>query len=97
MSIREDLYRLVAQLPEEDLADARQLLEELQKQDETAEALARERDPASEEWQRTAIREGLAYAERPDAEWVSHQDMAAWLRSWGTDHELPPPPARRRA
>ena len=23
--------------------------------------------------------------------YVSHEDMKAWLLSWGTDHELPPP------
>ena len=22
---------------------------------------------------------------------VSHEVVAAWLKSWGTDHELPPP------
>jgi predicted transcriptional regulator len=23
--------------------------------------------------------------------YIRHQDMKAWLLSWGTDHELPPP------
>lgn len=23
--------------------------------------------------------------------YITHQDMKAWLLSWGTDHELPPP------
>ncbi len=23
---------------------------------------------------------------------IEHADMVAWLQSWGTDHELPPPP-----
>ena len=23
--------------------------------------------------------------------YVKHQDMKAWLLSWGTDHEIPPP------
>jgi len=23
--------------------------------------------------------------------YIKHQDMKAWLLSWGTDHELPPP------
>jgi hypothetical protein len=23
--------------------------------------------------------------------YVRHEDMKAWLLSWGTDHELPPP------
>ncbi len=25
------------------------------------------------------------------AHYVRHEDMKAWLLSWGTDHELPPP------
>jgi predicted transcriptional regulator len=27
---------------------------------------------------------------------VSHADMVAWLKSWGTPDELPPPPLARR-
>jgi len=23
--------------------------------------------------------------------YIKHEDMKAWLLSWGTDHELPPP------
>jgi hypothetical protein len=23
--------------------------------------------------------------------YIKHQDMKAWLLSWGTEHELPPP------
>jgi len=23
--------------------------------------------------------------------YIAHKDMKAWLLSWGTDHELPPP------
>ena len=23
--------------------------------------------------------------------YVKHEDMRAWLHSWGTEHELPPP------
>jgi predicted transcriptional regulator len=37
-------------------------------------------------------------AEVREADWqvksghyIKHQDMKAWLLSWGTDHELPPP------
>src|SRR6266852_2137643 len=28
--------------------------------------------------------------------YVRHQDMKAWLLSWGTDHEVPPPRCARR-
>ena len=24
-------------------------------------------------------------------EWISHEKMCAWLESWGTENELPPP------
>jgi predicted transcriptional regulator len=96
MTIRDDVHHLIDELPETDLADARALLEELRVQERAAEALAEVRDQAIEEWQRDAVREGIAYAARDDAEWVAHEDMTAWLRSWGTDHELPPPPAHRR-
>ena len=27
---------------------------------------------------------------------VAHADMVAWLKSWGTPDELPPPPLARR-
>ncbi len=26
-----------------------------------------------------------------DGHYIRHEDMKAWLLSWGTDHELPPP------
>ena len=29
-------------------------------------------------------------------DYVSEQDMAAWLGSWGTENELPPPRLRKR-
>lgn len=42
-----------------------------------------------EEWKLAEIREGLAEADA--GETVPHEKVADWLRSWGTDHELPPP------
>jgi predicted transcriptional regulator len=41
------------------------------------------------EWKIQAVKEGIASAER--GEWVSDEAVDAWLASWGTDHELPPP------
>jgi predicted transcriptional regulator len=96
MTIRDDVHQLIDELAETDLPDARALLEELRTQDRATEALAGVRDLAIEDWQRDAVREGIAYAAREDAEWVAHEDVTAWLRSWGTDQELPPPPAHRR-
>lgn len=29
--------------------------------------------------------------ERRSGHYIKHEDMKAWLLSWGTDHELPPP------
>ena len=43
-----------------------------------------------QEWQVAAIGEALeasAAGEQP----IEHERMAAWLRSWGTENELPPP------
>jgi antitoxin component of MazEF toxin-antitoxin module len=42
-----------------------------------------------EEWKLAEIEAGLAEAEA--GETVPHEKVAAWLRSWGTDNELPPP------
>jgi len=35
----------------------------------------------------------IAQADRQakSGHYIKHQDMKAWLLSWGTDHELPPP------
>lgn len=35
--------------------------------------------------------EGEADADADAGRVVSHEAVAAWLKSWGTDHELPPP------
>lgn len=42
-----------------------------------------------EDWKLAEIQAGLAEAEA--GETVPHEKVAAWLRSWGTDNELPPP------
>ena|SRR5438477_10214474 len=96
MTIRDDVHRLIDELAEAELPDAQSLLEALRTQDRAAETLAQARDEPVDNWQLAAIREGIAYAAREDAEWVSHEELAAWLASWGTDDELPPPDARRR-
>jgi predicted transcriptional regulator len=33
----------------------------------------------------------LSDHELKSGHYVRHEDMKAWLLSWGTDHELPPP------
>jgi predicted transcriptional regulator len=42
-----------------------------------------------QEHQLEKIREGLADAEAGRG--VSHEEVARWLDSWGTENELPPP------
>ena len=42
-----------------------------------------------EDWKLTEIETGLAEAEA--GETVPHEKVVAWLRSWGTENELPPP------
>jgi predicted transcriptional regulator len=31
-----------------------------------------------------------------EGKFIPHEDVVAWLESWGTDHELPPPRPRQR-
>ena len=42
-----------------------------------------------EEWACAEIRKGIAEAEAGNT--VSHEKVIDWLRSWGTENELPPP------
>ncbi|MCC6736551.1 MAG: CopG family transcriptional regulator [Bauldia sp.] len=41
------------------------------------------------DWQAAAVLEGLASIERGEV--ISHEAVKAWLASWGTADELPPP------
>jgi RHH-type rel operon transcriptional repressor/antitoxin RelB len=47
---------------------------------------------AVQEWQLAAIEEGIAAAER--GELIPHEDVRAWVESWGSGHELPRPRAK---
>src|SRR6266852_2936419 len=96
MTLRDDLHRLIDKLSEAQLNDASTLLDAVRAQESAGQVLARARDPVVEAWQRALIHEALTYAESPSAEWVAHEDLAAWLRSWGTAQELPPPPPSTR-
>ena len=46
---------------------------------------------ALNEWQTKAIRDAVNGANRRDARFVSHEDVDAWLASWGTRKERKPP------
>ncbi len=47
---------------------------------------------ALQAWQLAAIDEGLRAADAGEV--VAHEDVAAWVRSWGQPGELPPPKCR---
>ena len=42
-----------------------------------------------EEWACAEIRKGIAAADAGKT--ISHEKVVEWLRSWGTENELPPP------
>jgi predicted transcriptional regulator len=44
-----------------------------------------------QDWHATAVAEALAAADARERT-IEHEKMVAWLKSWGTDDELPPPP-----
>jgi hypothetical protein len=95
MTLRDDLHRLIDELSEAQLSDASSLLDAVRAQESAGHTLARTRNPEVDAWQRAMIHEAVTYADCPNAEWVASEDLSAWLRSWGTDHELPPPPSTR--
>ena len=47
---------------------------------------------AIRKWQIAAIEEGLAAADAGDL--VDHEDVVAWVRSWGQPDELPQPKSK---
>ncbi len=44
-----------------------------------------------EEWQIGEIQRRIELADRPEARFISHEDIEAWLKSWGTRRERKPP------
>jgi RHH-type rel operon transcriptional repressor/antitoxin RelB len=44
-----------------------------------------------EEWQIGEIRRRVEIADRPGAKFIDHEDIEAWLKTWGTKHEKKPP------
>jgi hypothetical protein len=94
MVVRDDLYRLIDQLPDADQPDALAVLTALRERATGGAGAAR--DPEAETAYPAAVAEGVRAADRPGARWVSQAAMERWLASWGTDEERPPPPARPR-
>jgi predicted transcriptional regulator len=76
--------------------------ETLTKLDTLAEALQRprawlidhaiERYVDTEAWQVTAIQQAVQELVQGEADLSGHDEIAAWLRSWGTAQETAPPP-----
>jgi hypothetical protein len=91
MSVRDDLRDMLEDVPDERLDDVRTYLEHL-----------READAAWIAWQERyggagsdeRVRAAVAEADADPRPSIPHETVAAWLRSWGTDHQLPPPHER---
>jgi RHH-type transcriptional regulator, rel operon repressor / antitoxin RelB len=43
------------------------------------------------EWQVKAIKKAVSDAESPDAKFAAHEDVSAWLDTWGKEAEKEPP------
>ena len=43
------------------------------------------------EWQIQEIKRAIQEADRPDAQFIDHADVASWLSTWGSDKEKKPP------
>lgn len=44
-----------------------------------------------EEWQIGVIRKRVKRADSPDAKFIAHDEIAAWLKTWGSKKERKPP------
>ena len=91
MSVRDEIRELLDGVPDERLDDVRTFLAHLR--EAHAAWLAWE-----ERYGRAAtderIRRAVAEADADPRPSVPHEQVAAWLRTWGADDELPPPIAR---
>jgi predicted transcriptional regulator len=46
------------------------------------------------EWQIKAIKNAVIKADSPEAKFAAHEDVSAWLETWGTENEKEPPECR---
>jgi RHH-type transcriptional regulator, rel operon repressor / antitoxin RelB len=44
-----------------------------------------------EAWQIQQIQEAVQLADQPGTDWIAHEDVSAWLSTWGTEDEQPAP------
>jgi len=43
------------------------------------------------EWQITEIKKAVEKADKPGAKFIDHEEVEAWLKTWGTKKERKPP------
>jgi RHH-type transcriptional regulator, rel operon repressor / antitoxin RelB len=41
-----------------------------------------------ESWQIQEIETALEQADSPETKWITHEDVSAWLKTWGTEDEI---------
>lgn len=98
MATKEQMLKIIQDLPEDaSVAEAIERLYLLEKIERgIAQADAGQKVPHAEalrrlhDWQDTETRRAIAEADA-GAPFIQHERVAAWLRSWGTENELPPP------
>jgi predicted transcriptional regulator len=94
-AVRAALHRLLDELPDEELPAAGRFLEFLG-------SVARQAQEDEVESERVGpgqlARESIERWEQYQAsgEYLDDGEVLAWVKSWGTSHELPPPTPRRR-
>jgi predicted transcriptional regulator len=44
-----------------------------------------------ESWQVQAIEAAVQQADTPETEWMNHEDVSSWLKTWGTEDETTTP------
>ena len=47
-----------------------------------------------ENWQVAEVKRSIKSADQPDAKFISHDEVAEWLTTWGTKEERLPPKCR---
>ena len=88
MGVRDQVRELLESVPEERLDDVRTFLEQLREADVAWSAWEERYGGAATD---ERIRAAVAEADADPRPAIPHDKVAAWLRSWGTDAELPPP------
>ena len=46
---------------------------------------------AANEWQVQEIKKAVKKADQPDAKFIDHEEVSAWLDTWGSNKEKEPP------